>query len=54
MFAIVAIALAVHAGLLFLTDRREVNRFYSPAGSADELEQISARIRSEGSRSAAQ
>ena len=54
MFAIVAIALAVHAVLLFLTDRREVNRFYSPVGSADELEQISARIRSEGSRSAAQ
>ncbi len=54
MFAIVAIALAVHAVLLLLTGRGEVNRFYSPAGSADELEQISARIRSEGSRSAVQ
>lgn len=50
MFAIVAFALAVHAVLLLLTNFRDVNRFYSPSGSADELEQISERIRSEGSR----
>lgn len=50
MFAVVTVALAVHAALLMLTDFRDVNRFYAPAGSADELEQVSERIRSEGSR----
>lgn len=50
IFAIVAFTLAVHAVLLLLTNFRDVNRFYSPSGSADELEQISERIRSGGSR----
>jgi TRAP-type C4-dicarboxylate transport system permease small subunit len=54
MFGIVALALAVHAVLLILGGRGEINRFYAPAGSADELEQVVAKIRSDGSRGAAQ
>lgn len=50
MFAIVAIALAVHAVLLLLTNFRDVDRLYGSSVSADELERIAARIRSEGSR----
>jgi TRAP-type C4-dicarboxylate transport system permease small subunit len=48
MFAVVATALAAHAVLLFLSGRHEINRFYSPAGSADELEHVAEKIRSEG------
>ena len=48
MFAVVAVALTVHAMLLFVRGRREINRFYGPAGSADELEQVVAKIRAGG------
>ena len=50
LFASVAIALAVHAVLLLLGGRGEINRFYAPAGSADELEQVVERIQSDRSR----
>jgi hypothetical protein len=54
MFATVAITLAIHAVLLLLGGHGEINQFYAPAGSADELEQVVAKMPSERSRGAAQ
>ena len=48
LFAVVATALAVHAVLLFVRGRGEINRFYGPPGDADELEQLAAKMRSDG------
>ena len=50
IFAIVAVTLAVHAVLLFMRGRRELNRFYGPAGGADEVEEVVAKMRPEVSR----
>ncbi len=54
MFAIVTLAQAVHAAFLLLTDRRELNRCYSPSVIVDEIDQIPESIRSKLTRDVAQ
>ena len=52
MFAIVALALAGHAVFLFLTNRREANRYYGHSISAEVLDEVPTRIRAEHARRA--
>ena len=51
LFALIALAYAVHAVILLLRGSTELNRFYGPASAQDELEaELAARAEREGAR----
>ena len=51
LFALIALAYAVHAVILLLRGSPELNRFYGPASAQDELEaELAARAEREGAR----